>query len=434
MRQADFAALHQARPVKARNGPGCIVAPRRPPCCLPSGRALSFEPMPTLLTSYAAVPPPSRLYWYCQLIGWAIYAGFNLLVFSMLTRFSLDAVLISLVIAGTLLVLSHGLRYHIRAQGWTQLAPVALLGRLLLLNLLLAVLSQLIIWALIVGVIRPAANGQTYGLGQFMGYVFNVNFLLWLWSGFYFGWAYLARYRQAEVDKWKLAAAVREAEMQTLKAQINPHFLFNGLNNIRALIDEDPERARHMLSHLSELLRYAIQLNRTEQVPLGRELAVVRDYLQLESLQLEERLRYTLDVPPDCLAVPVPPMLVQVLVENAIKHGLAPRPAGGTLLVQARCAAQELLLTVENTGQLTPHPAAPRPDGTGTGLRNARERLRLLFGARAELRLEQHAPDTVRATVRLPLGSEEGRMTKDEAPLLPSSAALPSVLPASSPL
>jgi LytS/YehU family sensor histidine kinase len=215
---------------------------------------------------------------------------------------------------------------------------------------------------------------------------------------------YLRSYRQAEIDKWKLAAAVREAEMQTLKAQINPHFLFNGLNNIRALISEDPERARHMLTHLSELLRYAIQLNRTDQVPLSRELAVVRDYLQLESLQLEERLRYAIEVADDCLSVSVPPMLVQVLVENAIKHGLAPRPSGGELLVRAHCAGGELLLSVENTGQLGT--GLGLTAGTGTGLNNARERLRLLFGSQAELRLEQAAPDTVAARVRLPVGNE----------------------------
>ncbi|RAK66145.1 sensor histidine kinase [Hymenobacter edaphi] len=386
--------------------------------------------MPKLLTSYAAVPPPSRLYWRCQLIGWTFYAGFNLMVFSMFGRFSLDGVFISAIIALTLLGLSHGLRYHIRARGWTQLGPAPLLGRLLLTNLLLALFSQVIIWGLIAGVVRPASTGQSYGVGQFIGYVFNVNFLLWLWSGFYFGWFYLQRYRQAEIDKWKLTAAVREAEMQTLKAQINPHFLFNGLNNIRSLIGEDPERARHMLSHLSELLRYAIQLNRTEQVPLGRELAVVRDYLQLESLQLEERLRYAIDVPADCLPVLVPPMLVQVLVENAVKHGLAPLPAGGELRIGARRTPQELLLTVANTGQLTPHPTAPRPDGTGTGLRNVRERLRLLFGPQAELRLEQADAATVAATVRLPLGNEPLALGTDHLPL-PAAAVPGAPAPAS---
>ncbi|GAA4381624.1 sensor histidine kinase [Hymenobacter koreensis] len=347
-----------------------------------------------------------RLYWRLQLLGWGLYGVFGVAVYSMFSRsFSPSIVLIQVVVAATMVGISHGLRYLIQRFDWVQLPLLSVLWRLLITNLLLAVLSQVVVWAVVLLLIIPLLqpNGKPQGWGEFFGYVLNVNFVLWLWSAVYFGLQYLRRYRQAEVDKWKLAAAVREAEMQTLKAQINPHFLFNGLNNIRALIGEDPERARTMLSHLSELLRYAIQLNRTEQVPLHRELAVVRDYLQLESLQLEERLQYTVDVPDDCLPVMVPPMLVQVLVENAIKHGLSSRPDGGILRVQARCEAGALLLTVENTGQLAQEPPRSRPDGTGTGLRNAAERLRLLFGERAELRLEQTAPDLVTAWVRLPV-------------------------------
>jgi sensor histidine kinase YesM len=351
-----------------------------------------------------SIPAPRPLYWRLQLLGWGLYGVLGVALFAAFAKdFGPSLVWIQVTIVVTLFWLSHGLRYLIKRFGWEQLPLLALLGRLLVANALLAVLSQVIIWLVIMLVIIPVvgSSGPSQGWQQFIGYAINVNFVFWLWAAAYFSLYYLRNYRQSEIDKWKLEAAVREAEMQTLKAQINPHFLFNGLNNIRALIAEDPERARHMLSHLSELLRYSIQLNRTEQVPLHRELAVVRDYLQLESLQLEERLRYTLDVPEECLPVPVPPMLVQALVENAIKHGLAPRPAGGELLVQARCTPTELLLTVENTGQLQAD--GPRPDGTGTGLHNARERLRLLFGARAELHLEQATPDTVAARVRLPL-------------------------------
>lgn len=368
-------------------------------------------------TAFAS-PQRRRVYWLLQIVGWLLYGVFGLvLIASFGQRMSGFIVLVELYVALTMLGLSHALRNYAKRHHWTSLSLGRLVPRLLLAHVIVAVLSQVIIGTLSAvssRLLHPETGTQTFQWTMFIGYAINVAFVMWLWSTLYFGQHYLERYRQAEIDKWKLAAAVREAEMQTLKAQINPHFLFNGLNNIRALIDEDPERARHMLSHLSELLRYAIQLNRTEQVPLARELAVVRDYLQLESLQLEERLRYTLDVPTDCLAVPVPPMLVQVLVENAIKHGLAPRPAGGTLLVQARRQPPELLLTVENTGQLTPATAAPRPDGTGTGLRNVRERLRLLFGPQAALSLEQLDPDTVRASVRLPLGNEQLSMSTEQ--------------------
>ncbi|UYZ60864.1 sensor histidine kinase [Hymenobacter latericus] len=374
----------------------------------------------------ATVPPPSRSYWRLQLIGWALYGVFGVVGYTMFTqKFAGYIVVIQVVVAATMVGLSHGLRYIIRRYQWVQLPLLGVLWRLLLINALLSVLSQVIIWTITLLVVLPLMmpGGKPQSWGEFVGYALNVNFVLWLWSVVYFGLHYLRSYRQAEVDKWKLAAAVREAEMQTLKAQINPHFLFNGLNNIRSLIGEDPEQARHMLSHLSELLRYAIQLNRTEQVPLGKELAVVQDYLQLESLQLEERLRYTIDVPADCLGVQVPPMLVQVLVENAIKHGLAQLPAGGELRVQARCAAGELLLSVENTGQLSSGPA--KADGTGTGLRNARERLRLLFGPRAELRLEQATPDTVAARLRLPVViNEQLAMNNEQLPTSPGPVPL----------
>ncbi|UYZ64780.1 sensor histidine kinase [Hymenobacter weizhouensis] len=348
-----------------------------------------------------AVPRPSRAFWVCQLVGWTLYGGFNLALFAVFVRFSRDAVLISGVIAGTLLLLSHGLRYFIRARGWEQLAPLPLLGRLLGANLGLAVLSQLLIWALIIWVVRPAPTGQPYGWGQFLGYVLNVNFVLWLWCGFYFGWHYLRRFRQAEVDQWKLAAAVREAEMRTLKTQLNPHFLFNGLNNIRALVLENPARARTMMTHLSDLLRYSIQLSSAEQVPLRRELEIVRHYLELESLQLEERLTYSLDVDPAALDVLLPPMTLQLLVENAIKHGLAPRPAGGTIRLAAQLdETGALRVTVRNTGRYH-----PQPGHDGVGVRNARERLALLYGpaARLDLHNSPTEPDTVEAQLCVPV-------------------------------
>ncbi|MBT9393832.1 histidine kinase [Hymenobacter sp. NST-14] len=353
------------------------------------------------LFSSAPIPPPSRAYWYCQALGWTLYAVFNLVLFSVFSRFSPDLVAITVAIVLPLLGLTHALRYFIRARNWVQLAPLPLLGRLLVTNLVLSVLSQVIIWALIYWVVRPAPTGQPHGWGQFVGYVFNVNFMLWLWEGFYFGWHYLSRSRQAEVDQWKLTAAVREAEMRTLKAQINPHFMFNGLNNIRALVMEDPARARHMITHLSDLLRYSIQLNSTEQVPLRRELEIVEHYLQLEAIQLEERLRYCLDVDPAALEVPIPPMTLQLLVENAIKHGLAPRPAGGTIQLTAQLNDSNTLhVTVRNTGHY-----APAPDHPGVGVRNARERLALLFGPAAHLHLtnDPHTPDTVVAHLQLPV-------------------------------
>lgn len=354
--------------------------------------------------SYASVPAPSRLYWRAQLVGWILYLSFMLVLFASSSGFSGNLLLTVMAVVLPMMALTHWLRYHIRANSWERLAPLPLVGRLLVINALLSVLSQVIIWALLIWVVRAGPDGKPHGWAQFIGFALNVNFVLWLWSGFYFGWHFFHRYKQAEVDKWRLAAAVQEAEMRTLKAQINPHFLFNGLNNIRALVMEDPTRARTMMTHLSDLLRYSIQLSAAEKVPLGRELEIVEHYLQLEALQLEERLDYTLDVDPAAQDVLIPPMTLQLLVENAIKHGLAPRPEGGRIQLTAQLdGAGQLRVSIRNTGRYR-----PQPGHDGVGVRNARERLALLFGPAAHLAIHDDPtePDTVVAHLSLPVRAE----------------------------
>jgi len=347
-----------------------------------------------------------RLYWTLQLIGWGLYGAFGLALVSLFGNFSAGLVLIEAIVAGVLLLASHGLRQYVRRAGWAGLSPGALLPRLLLAHAGLAAVSIAVIRGLIVlsfSVLQLKTDGQGSLLAQYAGYGLNIFFVFWVWSLLYFGLHYFDRYQTAEIDRWKLAAAAREAELQTLQAQLNPHFLFNGLNNIRALVMEDPARARVMMTHLAELLRYSMQRNGAELVPLATELDIVENYLQLEALQLEDRLRYCLRVDPAARASRLPPMTLQLLVENAIKHGLAPRPAGGTLAVAASlCPAGGLRLSVRNTGTFAP-PAQP----TGLGLRNVRERLALLFGPAAHLRIgpDPDQPDTVLAEISLPGGS-----------------------------
>ena len=372
------------------------------------GQALTVafrpSPIPLFMRLTAARP---RLYWTLQLGGWALYGLFGGILASAFGKFSPSLVGVEIIVAATLLGLSHWLRLYARRHGWARLPLRALLPRLLAAHAGIAVVGIGLIGALIVLLLRalhePAA-GPGFPLRQYVGYGLNVFFVMWFWSALYFGLHYLDNYRQAGIDKWKLAAAVREAEMRTLKAQINPHFLFNGLNNIRALVLENPARAREMMTHLSDLLRASLQLNSREQVPLARELETVRHYLALETLQLEERLAYTIDVDPAALDVPLPPMTLQLLVENAIKHGIAPRPGGGRVQLTAGLdGAGRLLVTVRNPGRYRPA-ARPGPDHTGMGLPNAQDRLQLLFGPAASLRIgnDAHLPDTVTAELRLP--------------------------------
>jgi len=348
----------------------------------------------------------NRLYWTLQITSWTLYGAFGAVLVTIFSKtpLSLYVLCIEAIVAVVLLLMSHLLRLYVKRHSWAQLSLGALLPRLFVAHALVAVVSQVLIGCCVVLLLMAMhkLSGEGFPWRQYIGYGLNVFFVMWMWSALYFGWHYLSGYRQAEIDKWKLAAAVREAEMRTLKAQINPHFMFNGLNNIRALVMEDPSRARQMITHLSDLLRYSIQLNSTEQVPLARELEIVEHYLELEAVQLEERLAYSLDVDKAALPTLIPPMTLQLLVENAIKHGIAPRPDGGAITLTARTdlATQFLYITVRNTGRY-----APAPGHEGVGLRNVQERLHLLYGKHVQLVIgnDPVVPATVLAELRLPL-------------------------------
>jgi LytS/YehU family sensor histidine kinase len=189
---------------------------------------------------------------------------------------------------------------------------------------------------------------------------------------------------------------------------VNPHFLFNSLNSLRALIDEDAPRAREAVTRLANMLRYSLQSGQLETVPLEDELRIVADYLALEQIRHEDRLRVRWEIADEVSAgaVAVPPMLLQTLVENGVKYGVGTRREGGELRISARFEGATLRLQVTNPGDLgEPVSAAAARAGssTGVGLRNASERLKLLFGDRASLTLRSEPAGCVTADVVLPL-------------------------------
>jgi len=358
--------------------------------------------------SLLAAPKPGRAYWGTQALVWTLYGVFNLIIFRSFVpktaatpHWVFDV--LSFLVAATALSASHVLRRLIWRGTWLTRPPLALLGRLLLANALLAVGCVVVIGLVSALVLpSPAVGRGPQGWSAQLGYCLNLGILLSLWAAAYVGWHYLQRSRQAEIEKWRLTAAVREAELNTLRAQLNPHFLFNGLNNIRGLVSEDPARARQALAHLADLLRYVMQHSATPLVTLGQELEIVADYLALEALQLEDRLHYSLDVDPAARGVQLPPLTVQLLVENAIKHGVAIRPAGGCIALTAQLdAAGQLCLIVRSPGRYHPVAAAT---SSGLGLRGLRERLAQAFGPAAtfELANDPAAADTVQAVLRLP--------------------------------
>ncbi len=238
---------------------------------------------------------------------------------------------------------------------------------------------------------------KTVNAHNVAGFTLGSALMFWCWSAVFMSLHLRRAYQHSELQRLQLQAAVQAAELRALKSQVNPHFLFNCLNNLRSLVAEDPNRAREMMLRLSELLRYALEVSRHERVPLQEELSVVKAYLELESLQFEDRLHWRIEATPESQKVQLPPMVVQQLVENAIKHGISSRPQGGEILVCARIEDGALVVNVENSGQL------PAISGNGFGLDNARERLRLLSGELARLTLANKDSDRVAATASIPL-------------------------------
>jgi LytS/YehU family sensor histidine kinase len=250
-----------------------------------------------------------------------------------------------------------------------------------------------------------------------------------VWLTIYFGLHAVWNYRQAEIDRWKLQARAETARLEALKLQLNPHFFFNSLASVRSLISEAPARARKMVGRLARLLREALQASDKKTVPLQDELSTTRTYLELEKVRFEDRLDWTIDAGEAALQRQVPYMLVQTLVENAVKHGIGQRRAGGTIRVEASVEDEEspLRLQVANPGELGKEADPER--GSGTGLENARERLRLLFGEEAALTLAQSGPETVTATAQIPRPSAledrlaEGADERKESTPTPRDAA-----------
>ncbi|MEO6541546.1 MAG: histidine kinase, partial [Ferruginibacter sp.] len=155
-----------------------------------------------------------------------------------------------------------------------------------------------------------------------VGIYYNL-LLIAIWMLIYIVYHYVEKNRNDQLDRLKLESTVKELELKTIKSHINPHFIFNSLNSIRALVDENPKRARRAITELSNILRSSMQAEKSETVTLERELDIVKDYLALEQMRFEERLKIEFEIDEDTLQLPVPPMMLQTLVENAIKHGIS---------------------------------------------------------------------------------------------------------------
>jgi len=234
---------------------------------------------------------------------------------------------------------------------------------------------------------------------NFGGMVFNI-ILLSIWLLIYVVWHYVDKNRKDQLDKLRLEGMVKSLELKTIKSHINPHFIFNALNSIRALVDENPRRARSAITELSNILRSSLQAEKQETVPLKQELDIVNDYLALEQMRFEERLKVKLDIDEDTLTQPIPPMMLQTLVENAIKHGISKDIKGGVIQICSHFVDNHHELTVTNTGHLK---MIEITSAEGFGIKSTQERLNLLYNKKAHFEIKNKGNNMVESKIIMPV-------------------------------
>lgn len=229
--------------------------------------------------------------------------------------------------------------------------------------------------------------------------IINFSVVFFVWNTIYFGYHYFTNYKRAEIDNLRLEAAGKESELNSLKAQLNPHFMFNSMNSIRALIDEDPQKAKLAVTKLSNILRNSLLMNKSKEISIEEEISLVKDYLDLEKIRYEERLSFEIHIDPNTLHLKVPPLIIQGQVENAIKHGISRLPQGGNIQIASLLNGNILNVTIINTGKLNTEKSI-----TGLGFNNSLQRLQLMYGKKAEITISENGSnETVVTSILIPI-------------------------------
>lgn len=347
----------------------------------------------------------SRAYWICQIAGWGTYglamSGFYAYGEDSDLTFNRGFSILLLSLTG--LGLTHTFRYIIKKYGWLNLSQVRLVFQVLAANLLMALIYSIINISseLSLNLIQ-VDNLSTGDLVLSAGILLiNAAMLLLLWSVIYFAIAFFTRYRKEEIERLKWESSVKDFELKKLKSQLNPHFVFNALNGIRSLIDEDPAKAKQAVTQLSNLLRNSLLADRERTIPLDEELKTVNDYINLEKIRFEDRLQSTIEVEKGAGRVHVPPMMIQTLVENAVKHGISKSTTGGFINVYAAPDNGWLHISITNTGKLNVN--GKSNDSSGFGILNTKQRIALLYGIDNGFSISQISENTVQATIKIPL-------------------------------
>lgn len=326
-----------------------------------------------------------KIYWFCQIFGWTLLIMVEYLAYLLEKGFDADTLYLAAANIFLGITLTHLYRLMIKRWNWVRLPFFQLAPRVLISVFVLAIIMTLVNLPFDQQIIPEMfVNEPMY----VFGYLLSWGKAMLTWVLTYTAYHYVEQTRNAEIEKILLKTSIRETEAKVLRSQLNPHFVFNALNSIRALVYENPDKAQRGITQLSNLLRNSLLADRRKTVELREEIKTVEDYLALEKVRYEDRLTSHIELDGRTLFWQVPPMMLQTLVENAIKHGVSTAVGGGFVEVRSTIVGDKLHIIIRNTGVLGDKGASG-----GFGLVNTAQRLELLYGPDADFQIFQEDND-----------------------------------------
>jgi LytS/YehU family sensor histidine kinase len=342
-------------------------------------------------------------YWKIQFTGWIIASLYWGLSAFLSGNFIWEMGIVDLMLDVSIgIVLTHIYRNFALKNGWNKLNLKMLLPRILFSILLLSLLYTVLIIGKLYLVRLLIFKNE---MGSFLLFFKSVQLqvfitgtrLMSIWVLAYHLYHYSRLELETVKENARLSIIIKEAQLNSLSAQLNPHFFFNSLNNIKFLVIENPDAARRAIDLLSELLRNSLNTNIAKLISLDDEINLVRDYLELEKIRFEERLQIKIDTSVNISQHLMLPFSIQSLVENAIKHGIEKRKIGGFITVKIETKNDFIKITVQNSGKLN-----KEIQNSGIGLRNLKERLLLQYNGNASFEIKELEDETVLATILIP--------------------------------
>ncbi|MFZ6023501.1 MAG: sensor histidine kinase [Bacteroidota bacterium] len=343
------------------------------------------------------------LYWRCQLLGWTLASFYWAVMGITQPGFSIGFAILQFITDLVLYIgITHCYRNFSLRHQWQTLPLRPLLIRILfslpVLTVLYSIGTILKIYFLRYWLMYGFETGLTDFTDFIKSNITGVSVagarLMSIWLLAYHGYHYALREMKLLKENAALQVAIKEAQLQNLSAQLNPHFLFNSLNTIKSLVPTQPDSARRGIDLLSELLRTSLYNTEQATTTVAEELALIKDYLELEQLRMEERLQYSIQVAHSYTTIPIPVLSLTTMVENAVKHGISTQQKGGLISIDAHTDANGYTFSVTHPGVLG--------SGAGIGIRNLKERLGLLYHGRASFTISE-TKGMVQACLTIPL-------------------------------